>query len=236
MYAVSDEVGQPITCDCCGYQQSIPAATPERVARVEEATGEIVLPAPTQAAPTPATEPTETSQDWREVDYEAKLREEVHVPLNEMDSLTSITSSRLKRFGGAMIDGVAIMVAYLTGGLVLMALMGTGLIDFDQANPSTLDVINTICVGYFPVFALILFQWNLIATEGQTIGKKVLRMKIVTTQGNNPGFFRGVFLRNWLRVLLCMIPFFGLLDLLVIFGDARRCIHDYLAGTHVVDV
>jgi uncharacterized RDD family membrane protein YckC len=31
------------------------------------------------------------------------------------------------------------------------------------------------------------------------------------------------------------IPLYGLIDVLLIFGSERRCIHDYLAGTKVVE-
>ena len=89
---------------------------------------------------------------------------------------------------------------------------------------------------YFPAFALALFQWNMTATEGQTIAKKLLRMKIVTRDGQSPGYLQGVVLRWWGTALLGLIPFFSPLNALFIFGESKRCIHDYIAGTYVVDV
>jgi hypothetical protein len=32
-----------------------------------------------------------------------------------------------------------------------------------------------------------------------------------------------------------VIPFYAFIDILVIFGSEQRCIHDYLAGTKVVE-
>ena len=32
-----------------------------------------------------------------------------------------------------------------------------------------------------------------------------------------------------------VIPFYTVLDVLLIFGNERRCIHDHLAGTKVVE-
>jgi uncharacterized RDD family membrane protein YckC len=60
-------------------------------------------------------------------------------------------------------------------------------------------------------------------------------MKIVRHDGSNPGFLQAVVMRNWLRVLLNMVPFFALADALFIFGANKRCLHDLLAGTYVID-
>jgi uncharacterized RDD family membrane protein YckC len=87
----------------------------------------------------------------------------------------------------------------------------------------------------FPWIALKIIQWNLIATRGQTLGKMMLFKRIINVNGEIPGFISGVILRNWLRAALNSIPIFGLIDVLFIFGESRRCIHDYLAGTRVVN-
>jgi uncharacterized RDD family membrane protein YckC len=41
-------------------------------------------------------------------------------------------------------------------------------------------------------------------------------------------------LRSWLNTLIGIIPFYGLVDVLFIFREDKRCIHDLIAGTHVV--
>jgi len=60
-------------------------------------------------------------------------------------------------------------------------------------------------------------------------------MRIVGRSGENPGFVRAVVLRNWLRFALSFVPFFSFIDAVVIFGDTRRCLHDYFGGTFVIE-
>ncbi len=91
------------------------------------------------------------------------------------------------------------------------------------------------------VITLTIGQCLLLAVRGQTLGKMALGVRIVRrTDGSNPGFWRTVLVRNVVPSLIGLLPFFGplfsLIDLLSIFGEERRCLHDYLAGTRVVEV
>lgn len=92
--------------------------------------------------------------------------------------------------------------------------------------------------GAFGLFFLVLcYQVWLLATRGQTIGKRIMRLRIVRQgTGELPGFGRAVGLRCWLNIALTMIPLYSLLDVLFIFREDRRCLHDLLAGTDVVKV
>jgi uncharacterized RDD family membrane protein YckC len=94
---------------------------------------------------------------------------------------------------------------------------------------------------------LTLYQYFLLATQAQTIGKRACGIRIVDSlTGKQAGIFQAIFLRSWvpwaitsvLTLLLgWLIPPIGallvLLDLVPIFGAERRCAHDYLAGTQV---
>ncbi|MDF1667845.1 MAG: RDD family protein [Planctomycetota bacterium] len=72
--------------------------------------------------------------------------------------------------------------------------------------------------------------------EGQTIGKKMLGIRIVNYHdGDNPGFVQAVLLRSCVTFLLAnFIPFFSMIDACFIFTDERRCVHDLLANTTVI--
>lgn len=142
-----------------------------------------------------------------------------------------------KRFVGSLVDNVLLGLAFVAGVFLAILLMQQGLLDRHAVMSKVwnIDKINAQAAIYFPVAILLIFQWNLIASRGQSIGKFLLRMKIVDPHGGNPGFICGVVLRNWLRALLSLLPLFAFLDWVVIFGESRRCIHDYLAGTTVVD-
>ena len=59
------------------------------------------------------------------------------------------------------------------------------------------------------------------------------------TDGSRIGLARYIFLRVVPVVLISMIPFIGnlinLVDPLLIFGKERRCLHDLIADTIVVN-
>ncbi len=102
-----------------------------------------------------------------------------------------------------------------------------------SASPSGALVIAA-AIG----IAITAYQWYLVATVGQTIGKRMLGLRIVRLDGGPIGFVNGVVLRTWVLGVLAVIPFVGtvlsLADAVMIFGADRRCLHDYLAGSRVV--
>lgn len=82
--------------------------------------------------------------------------------------------------------------------------------------------------------------WNLVwlHRHGQTVGKRLVRVKVLRSDGSHCAVWRIVFAR-WLPVtLLGMIPVLGygvsLVDCLMIFRADRRCLHDLIADTIVV--
>jgi uncharacterized RDD family membrane protein YckC len=88
--------------------------------------------------------------------------------------------------------------------------------------------------------ALLAFQAYLTATTGQSLGKRWLKIKIVRLDGSAVNFATGVLLRHWLFVVLQYLPgvgsIIGLVDILFIFRQDRRCIHDFTAGTKVIQL
>ena len=86
--------------------------------------------------------------------------------------------------------------------------------------------------------ALFVVQMVLLGARGQTIGKILLRVRIVDAQtGGHPGWARIVLLRTVVNWILSGIPFIGwiywLVDSLFIFRADHRTIHDMIAGTQV---
>lgn len=89
------------------------------------------------------------------------------------------------------------------------------------------------------IIALVVYQASLLGREGQTIGKRSQRIRIVdATDGSNPGIGRAFWTRSVANGMLGAIPYLGSLysiaDIVFIFRDDRRCIHDHLASTIVV--
>lgn len=90
-----------------------------------------------------------------------------------------------------------------------------------------------------PLLAFVVVQVVLLVKNGQTIGKKLLGIKIVKLDGSNPGFVSVILLRSILPGIIGGIPMvgplFSLVNVLLIFREDRRCIHDMMAGTIVVE-
>jgi len=70
--------------------------------------------------------------------------------------------------------------------------------------------------------------------NGQSIAKKLLDIKVVRSDGSPITLGRLFFLRNVVNTALSMIPFYGFVDVLFIFGEQRQCLHDKIADTIVV--
>jgi len=140
-----------------------------------------------------------------------------------------ILASRMKRLFARLLDGVFGLVSALVPGFVLTFLSD------GNFNPESFllgAVVGIIC--------FVIYQWYLLATTAQTIGKKYLKIKIVNKNGEQAGFFVNVLLREWLMGLIGIIPAIGgiiqIVNILFIFRDDRKCIHDLIAGTVVVSV
>lgn len=78
-----------------------------------------------------------------------------------------------------------------------------------------------------------------LASTGQTIGKRVLGVRIVRMDGTPIALGRIIGLRIVPTTLFQLIPMIGgllgLIDVLFIFRDDRRCIHDLFADSQVVE-
>jgi uncharacterized RDD family membrane protein YckC len=96
----------------------------------------------------------------------------------------------------------------------------------------------TITVGVLTGLLFYIYQCQLIATTGQSLGKRWSDVRIVLENGEPPGFWRGVVLRSWALFPLRLIPGFGsilgVVDSLMVFSEGRRCLHDRIAGTRVL--
>jgi len=87
--------------------------------------------------------------------------------------------------------------------------------------------------------AFLLTHGYLLKKKGQTIGKKLLGIRISDLNGNVPRFGTVVLLRYFPIWFVSLIPVAGnllsLIDVAFIFRSDRRCIHDLFAGTKVIE-
>lgn len=109
-----------------------------------------------------------------------------------------------------------------------------------SANSDSATIASGLtAVGGLLFLALAIYTLVLLATRGQTIGKKVRGIRIVTfPDGANPGGVKTILLRGFVNGLIGMVPVVGVIyalaDIFFIFREDRRCIHDLIAGTQVV--
>ena len=85
----------------------------------------------------------------------------------------------------------------------------------------------------------VILQFYPLMANGQTWGKRLLHIKIVDMQGNKPSMFHLLGLREVTKWIISAIPLIAspaiLVDVLLIFRSDRRCGHDWIAGTRVVE-
>jgi uncharacterized RDD family membrane protein YckC len=140
-------------------------------------------------------------------------------------------AGRGERLGAFVID-IVILVAIV---LPMMIFGGyfTGIMSGEK--PAFTEQLMWSAIG-FGVFILVQ-GWPL-NNDGQTWGKKLLKMRIVDMDGRKPAFAKLILLRYGVSQVISLIPIGGFIYFLVdscfIFGAPRRCIHDYIAGTRVV--
>lgn len=217
-----EAAGDEVACQHCRTELTVPPATPDRVRSAE------VLET---AATTEAAEPILPSKLTDQQIMQQWQKEQG--PLDKRDLSGYPDASCTARLCAHLIDSM--FMGILIGiGMVGVAASGqVGLFEMDKGGLDGASPLPLVILSAF-VFAGFVVQWILISKRGQTIGKLLTCIRIVTVGGRLPGFVVGVVIRNWVRVLLSLIPFFGLIDILFIFGEEKRCLHDYIAGTRVV--
>jgi uncharacterized RDD family membrane protein YckC len=136
------------------------------------------------------------------------------------------------RLGAVLIDVLIAMLAVWVVSLVT---------PWSPFTESTDDLFRTTAlntaIGYVLFIAI---QGYFLAAKSQTIGKMLLDIRIVRSDGTRASFARLVGLRYGVGALISMLPWVGqlysLVDALLIFRESRKCLHDNIADTIVVKV
>lgn len=151
--------------------------------------------------------------------------------VDQVDDSEKPLASRWARLGASIIDSIIMMfvvvpVMYFTGGF-------DGIMD--GREPGFVYMFSMGILSFIVFFAI---NYRYLVANGQTIGKKVLEIKIVDLNGNVPVFQPHLVIRYAVYLLPGQIPvvgqFFSLVNVLFIFGKEKRCIHDLVAKTKVV--
>ena len=102
--------------------------------------------------------------------------------------------------------------------------------------PYTLTLMSSL-IGFA---AFVILHGRFLKTDGQTIGKKLVGIRIVDLNDQILPL-QGVIGKRYLPIVIAgLVPLVGqiltLVDVLFIFGSSKRCLHDYIAGTKVIGV
>jgi uncharacterized RDD family membrane protein YckC len=146
------------------------------------------------------------------------------------DASGQALARRGTRLAAVFLDGLIAAPGVILAGVAVAATRGGG-------ERGAGFVIGAVLGGLW-ILALAIVQIYLLSTRGHTLGKRWMKIRIVKLDGSNPGFVSAVLLRAFVNGLISAIPyvggFYGLVDILFIFRQDQRCLHDLIAGTRVV--
>ena len=128
--------------------------------------------------------------------------------------------------------------AHILDNLILIAPVaiasGISVSSFGESDVAGGLVVTLMLVT---LIAIPTFQCLLLNRAGQTFGKKIMGIRIISTVSDKiGGFWRIIILRSLIgKILLGIVPPYFLVDILASLHDSK-CLHDYLASTRVVEV
>ena len=149
---------------------------------------------------------------------------------------TTRTTEELAGRGQRFLAVVINNLSYIP--IVVLFVLSGAAVSPESGNISPLSMIFLMLTAIYTL-ALVCIQLYLLSANGQTIGKKVMGIRIIKQEtGENGGFVTNFLLREFIPLLIGFVPLvgslFGIVDILFIFREDQRCIHDLIAGTIVV--
>jgi len=156
------------------------------------------------------------------------------------------TASLGKRFLAFLLDGFFMVM------LLIMVMQSMGLLDpasstdiqaaqvelQERVNALTGQQKSLLAISPFIIFFVL--HGFLLQQYGQTLGKRIMGIAIVTMDNQKPAFMLLIVQRYLSQWVIGMVPVIGiflrLADILAIFRPDKRCIHDHFAKTKVIDL
>ncbi len=144
-----------------------------------------------------------------------------------------ILASRGNRFLAALIDGLILLVCFAP---ILGILSMTGILQSESTLGQIFVSLLTTAIG---VAIYVLVNGKLLISQGQTWGKKIMKIRILRQDGTQANAQELILKRYIALVAISIIPYVGnlfvIVDALMIFRENRQCLHDDIAGTKVVE-
>jgi uncharacterized RDD family membrane protein YckC len=153
-------------------------------------------------------------------------------------SVRSVPAERSTRLGAAILDSVIFMLMVYTP--LVFGGFFAGITTMPEEPSDESLAAAGAAMGIAALFALVGFVVWLAITivymrrNSQSIGKKMCGIKVVRSDGSPVSLSRLIWLRNVVNWIISIVPLYGLIDTLFIFGESRQCLHDKLADTIVV--
>lgn len=142
------------------------------------------------------------------------------------------------RAAAILIDGLITGFGFY---LIFLAfpLLGFAMGAAADASLDTMDAIGGLSAafGFFTATAAVFcYYWLMHARDGQTLGKKALRIRVLSLRTGGPPSTGAAAGRYATTMALGLVPFGGLVNLLWPLWDEpyRQALHDKAAGTRVI--
>ena len=161
-----------------------------------------------------------------------------------------VLATRASRLAAKILD-LFFFLAMIVLGLMLASFFGEmsfrdmyfWLIELQTNEISTSKSINSSPEGFqillivLSFFSVIFIQARLLVRDGQTIGKKIIGIKIINAFNLGKVKLINIIFIRWIFFeILSVLPFgtiIVLADVVFIFRKDRRCLHNMLSGTVV---
>ena len=129
---------------------------------------------------------------------------------------------------GAMVYGPFLFGAFIAGAV-------SGATNGSDEATATAALTGALVITGIGFIAWLWLTLRFLSQNGQSIGKKLLNIKTVRSDGSRASLARIVWMRNVLNWIVSIVPLYGIIDALFIFGDDRQCLHDKIADTIVIN-
>lgn len=136
------------------------------------------------------------------------------------------------RLGGAIIDSLIALA------IIFPVMYATSY--FAMVKEGNVSIMTIVGMGVFGIAVFLTLNGYLLAKHGQTIGKRLVKTRIVSIHDDRILPLAKVISLRYLPLwIVGWIPIVGsvasLVDPLFIFRADKRCVHDHIAGTKVIN-
>ena len=140
-----------------------------------------------------------------------------------------------------MVDGFLLMA------IIMPVAFGTGY--YERVQTQQVGLGEQIAMSLLGMVVMLALNGYLLFARGQSIGKMLTKIQIVDARNGQLLPFLRVYVYRYLWMLpisvvvtlipgtiddIILINVVSLVDMAMIFGAPRRCLHDYIAGSKVV--